>query len=161
MPIFHTQYNGEGTTPEGKTLKIPSQYMLAQQGPIVRVSITIHSEVIPELNKRGQPIPAPISGNALIDTGAMFSCIDNETANQLKLPVIDVVKMASASHPSTDQNVYPTHIEFVGTEINIDIGRTVGASLASLGIIALLGRDFLSRCTLHYNGFTGQITISM
>jgi predicted aspartyl protease len=97
----------------------------------------------------------------LIDTGACVTCVDEDLAQQLQLPAIDVVQMSSASHAATQQNVYPIEFEIVGAAIRINVPRAIGASLASQGIIALIGRDFLQHCTLFYNGVTGAITLSL
>jgi predicted aspartyl protease len=114
-----------------------------------------------QLLQQGQIVPPPISGLALIDTGASSTCIDDAIAQQLRLPVIDVVQMVSASHASTQQSVYPVLIEVVGPAIQINVPRAIGANLATQGLTALIGRDFLQHVTLFYNGVTGQITLSM
>jgi hypothetical protein len=69
--------------------------------------------------------------------------------------------MISASHPSTQQNVYPVEIEIVGAPIRISVPRAIGASLVPQGINALIGRDFLQHCTLFYSGFNGAITLAI
>jgi hypothetical protein len=67
--------------------------------------------------------------------------------------------MASASHSATPANFYTANIELTGSGININAGRAMGANLAPLGLIALLGRDMLQHCLVIYNGQTGQITL--
>ncbi|MBI3193330.1 MAG: retroviral-like aspartic protease family protein [Ignavibacteriae bacterium] len=111
--------------------------------------------------QQGKPLPKPVTGVALIDTGASSSCIDDDVANQLQLPVVNVVSVASASHASTPQNVYPIQIEVVGLPISIEAPNAIGAALSSLGLLALIGRDVLQHCTLFYNGITGEITLSI
>ena len=105
-------------------------------------------------------MPTPVSGLALIDTGASMTCIDDALARQLGLPVIDVTSMASASHAATDQNVYPVHIAIVGG-ISIEAPRAVGVVLGVQGCIALIGRDMLQFCTLHYNDPAATLTLSI
>jgi predicted aspartyl protease len=110
--------------------------------------------------QQGLTVPTPVSGSALIDTGASQTCIDDAIDQQLQLPVIDVVNMTSASHASTQQNIYPVLIEVVGG-IRINVPRAMGANLASQSLAALIGRDFLQRCTLFYNGPSGLITLAL
>jgi predicted aspartyl protease len=110
--------------------------------------------------QQGLPVPSPVPGLALIDTGASATCIDDALAQQLQLPVIDVVNMTSASHASTQQNIYPVLIEVVGG-IRIDVPRAIGANLATQNLVALIGRDFLQHCTLFYNGPAGAITLAL
>jgi predicted aspartyl protease len=98
---------------------------------------------------------------ALLDTGATSTCIDDTAARQLQLPVVNVVHVASASHASTPQNVYPIQVEVVGLPISIEAPNAIGAALSPQGLLALIGRDVLQHCTLFYNGITGEITLSI
>ncbi len=98
---------------------------------------------------------------ALIDTGASVTCIDDAVAHQLQLPVVNVVNVASASHASSQQNVYPIQIEVVGLPISIEASNAIGAALAQQKLLALIERDVLQHCTLFYNGITGEITLSI
>ncbi len=102
-----------------------------------------------------------LTGNAVVDTGASVTCIDNSFAKNLNLPIVDVVQMTSASHESTQQNVYPIQLQIVGSPIRIEIPHAMGANLAAQGLVALIGRDYLQHCTLHYNGVTGAITLAI
>lgn len=49
-----------------------------------------------------------------------MTCVDEAAAQKLQLPAIDVVKVASASHASTEQNVYSIQIEVVGLPITVN-----------------------------------------
>jgi hypothetical protein len=69
--------------------------------------------------------------------------------------------MSSASHAAHPANVYPIRINFVGFPLAINAPRAVGAALKPQGLIALIGRDILANCTLHYNGAVGQITLAI
>lgn len=106
-------------------------------------------------------MPDPVSGFALIDTSATTTCIDDATAQQIGAPVIDKVKMCSASHSDADANIYPIHFDILGVNIPIDAQRCMGAALKAQGLIMLIGRDVLASCTLHYNGVSGQFTLSL
>jgi hypothetical protein len=79
----------------------------------------------------------------------------------MKLPVIDVINISSASHASSQQSVYPMRIEFVGVPIAIDADRAVGAALSAQGLLALIGRDVLQSCILVYNGTTGAFSLAV
>ena len=99
-----------------------------------------------------------MAGFGLIDTGASVTCVDEDAAKQLKLPVVDVVNMSSASHAAHQANVYPVRIGIAGLPNAINAPRAVGAALKAQGLIVLLGRDILAHCTLFYNGAAGEIT---
>ncbi len=81
--------------------------------------------------------------------------------SKLQLPVIDVVKVASASHAAADQNVYPIQIEVVGLPITVNAPRAIGAPLQAQGILVLMGRDVLQHCVLVYNGPAGSFSLSI
>jgi hypothetical protein len=104
---LNIQLRAETQTPDGQTIHLPPDAALHQHGPVVQVSVPVSSTVAEQLLQQGVVLPTPISGIALIDTGASNTCIDEEVAQKLGLPVIDVVQMSSASQASTQQNVYP------------------------------------------------------
>ncbi len=158
MPILHSQFAGQGKTPDGKTIMVPPPACLMQRGPCVQVSITLADQIASELIKRQEPVPSPVSGLALIDTGAISTCIDEEIATQMHLPIINVVNMASASHASSKANQYPVKLQIAGIPMFFNSTAT-GAPLKIQGLIALIGRDLLQHCTLIYNGSLGQISL--
>ncbi len=161
MPILHIQYDGKAQASDGKVVQIPPSIALLQHGPIVQVVVGLAQSFTDQLLQQGQSLPQPIAGNALIDTGASMTCIDELAAQNLSLPAIDVVQMTSASHDSIQQNVYPIQMQIVGSPIRVEVPRAIGANLATQGLLALIGRDYLQHCTLFYNGLTGGITLSI
>jgi predicted aspartyl protease len=161
VPIFSDQFTGQTPNAAGGTDPIPPQVVLHHRGPCIQVTATVAATIAAQLNQQGIAVPAPVAGLALIDTGATHTCIDAAAAQQLRLPVVDVVTIASASHASSQQNVYPVHFEVVGMPIQMDSPRTIGAPLAAQGILALIGRDLPQFMTLFYNGPAGTITLSL
>lgn len=161
MPILHSQITGQGQTPDGKQISLPPAVVMQQRGPLVQVSITLAQSFTATLMQAGKQLPPPSTGFALIDTGASNTCVDDEAAKAMNLPVIDVGAMHSASHARTPSNIYPVQIQIIGFQIQFQSPRTMGAALKEQGLLMLLGRDLLQRCTLFYNGLTGQITLSM
>ena len=158
MPILHIHFSAQAKTPDGSAVDLPRAAALQGRGPVVQVTISLGKTLAGELLQQGKPLPTPVSGLALIDTGASSTCVDDETAKAMGLPVIDVVKMASASHDATDQCVYPVQIEFVGFPINIESPRTIGAALKVQGLLLLVCRDVLAHTMFVYNGLAGEIT---
>ncbi|MCL5611679.1 MAG: retroviral-like aspartic protease family protein [Chloroflexi bacterium] len=161
MPILHTQLTGQAQTPNGKTVPLPPPLALMQRGPIVQVTIGVEQNMAQQLVAQGAQLPQPVSGVALIDTGATSTCIDEVIARQLNLPAIDVITIASASHANSKQNVYPALIEVIGIAIKFNALRAIGVPLANQGIQVLIGRDLLQHCTLFYNGMIGSFTLSI
>src|SRR2546427_9487366 len=119
MPVLHSQFNAEGTDPEGKKVQLPPAIALIQRGPVLPVAITIAEQMATELVKQGKTIQPPVAGLGLIETGASVTCVDEEAAKQLQLPIIDVVRMSSASHPSHQANVYPIRVGIAGLPMAI------------------------------------------
>ncbi len=161
MPILHTQFSAQGKNKQGQVVPVSPGVALQKQGPVLQVTIGLAQSIAAQLLQQGKTLPKPISGMALIDTGASSTCIDDAAAQQLQLPVVNVVNVASASHSSTPQNVYPIQIEVVGLPISIEAPSAIGAALSAQGLLALIGRDVLQHCTLFYNGLTGEITLSV
>ena len=159
MPILHTQITAQGKAPDGSVVAIPSPVALIARGPTIQVVVGVEEHIAQKLAQQGVSLPVPISGWALIDTGASSTCIDDAAAQKLHLPVVDVVTIASASHSATQQNVYPIQIDFMGVPIKINAPRAVGAPLAAQNLLVLIGRDALQNCTLFYNGLAGTFTI--
>ena len=111
MPILHIQITAQAQAPDGTAISIPPSNALSQRGPVVQVTVNVEQHIAQQLLQEGQVLPNPVSGLALLDTGATRTCIDETVAQSLHLPVVDVATIASATHTSTQQNVYPIQIE--------------------------------------------------
>jgi predicted aspartyl protease len=159
VPILHSQIEARANTPDGKTVPVPPAIALQIRGPILQVSVTIEQNSGKGLIAQGKTLPSPKSGIALIDTGASNTCIDEQAAKDLGLPVIDVANMQSASHEKHPCNIYP--VQIITPIVTLNAPRAMGAALASQGLLVLIGRDVLQNCTLFYNGPTGQFTLSL
>ncbi len=159
MPILHQQFAAIAKTKDGKKAAAPSHLPLRLRGPLLQVTVTIEENAGKGLLAKGETLPTPKSGLALIDTGASNTCIDDKAAQELGLPIIDVGKMTSASHEEHPCNIYPVQINIVGF-VSLNAPKAMGAALAAQGLLALIGRDVLERCTLFYNGPTSEITLS-
>ncbi len=159
MPILHAQILGQAPDPSGQMVPVLPSQAIQQKGPVVQVTIGPLQQLVQQWTQQGISVPASITGEALIDTGASVTCIDDAVAQQLGLPVIDVMQMVSASH-TTQQNVYPVSIT-IATNLRFDLSRVMGANLQPQGLAVLIGRDLLSICTLHYNGTSGEFTLAL
>jgi predicted aspartyl protease len=103
---------------------------------------------------------AGISGVwALVDTGAAASCIDDQLANNLGLPVIDQ-KPISGTIGSHTANIYLAQVNVPALQRTI-YGPFAGVHLVAGGQrhAALIGRTFLRYFKMTYNGLTGDVTI--
>jgi len=159
MPVFHIQIAGQGKTPEGKVFQVPPAVALQQRGPVIPVAVTIEQNMGKSLLQQGKSVPTK-TGLALIDTGASQSCIDEQAAKELGLPVVNVGKMTSASHEQHPCNLYPVQFS-IPPALTFQAPHAMGAKLAVQGLLAIIGRDVLQHCLMVYNGGIGQITISI
>lgn len=153
MPV----YNYSTLNPQGGI--IVDKQTLINKGPLIRVEISIPLALATYNQQNGIAIPSPKIGFALIDTGCSITSIDDATISSLGVNPVGVrpVGTASGGH---DANLYPAHVKFPDTKIEIDYNSVLSAKLVGQGIIALIGRDILSECVLVYNGTTGMYTFA-
>src|SRR4030066_536105 len=102
MPILHIQFNVPGKAPDGSPIALPGKQGLHARGPVVQVAVGTMSAVVQEIAQQGASVPGPVTGFALIDTGASITCIDEAAAKTIGAPVIDRIRMSSASHAETE-----------------------------------------------------------
>jgi Aspartyl protease len=97
---------------------------------------------------------------ALLDTGAVESCIDSDLAMRLNLPVVDR-RRVSGVHGAKEVNVHLAHIHIPSLNFTI-YGAFCAVDLAAGGQHhrALIGRTFLRSFTMIYEGRTGNVTLS-
>ena len=132
-------------TPEG----------LALLGPTVRVHISFDSNLLAGFSEASQEQEVP----ALVDTGAQESSIDSELANELGLLLVDQQVIAGAGGRHT--------VDVFLAQIYVpDLGQTLHGHFAGVHLAqgdmphkAILGRDFLSRCVMIYDGPENRVTL--
>jgi len=132
--------------------------LLVTYGPTLAVNIGFDSNwdvnfpAIP-------PLPAISNVGALVDTGATECCIDDMLAVQLNLPVIDKRPIAGVGGQH-DANVYLAQIHIPSLNFTM-YGAFAGVHLTAGGQPhqALIGRTFLNKFTMIYEGKTGTVII--
>lgn len=131
---------------------------------LIRFGPTLYVQIGFDPNFRLGQDPAPtlpgIRLPALVDTGAIESCIDSALADQLELPIVDEGIVAGVQGAS-QVDVYVAQIYVPDLDWTIQ-GRFHGVHLAEGGQphSALIGRTFLRYFTMTYEGRTGSVTIS-
>jgi len=129
-------------------------------GPRLDIAISMPAPLASALVAQGATVPQPSVGHALIDTGAAQTCIEDSVARQLGLPVINQVPLSTPAG-QTMHTLYAAQLIFPGTLLpTITNIAVIGVHLSSQGIAALLGRDFLSGKTLHYDGGLSIVSLS-
>ena len=132
--------------------------LLMQWGPTLLVNIGFDPDWDVN-NPIGPPKHSIENVNALVDTGATESCIDDLLATQLNLPIFDV-RPVSGTAGQHDVNMYLAQIHIPSLNYTI-YGSFAGVHLAAGGQVhhALIGRTFLGQFTMIYEGKTGNVRL--
>lgn len=160
MPVYNSQ--AFENVPGGHRI---TPVVLANNGPILDVSISIPQALADLYARQRTPLPSPITGIALIDTGATRSCVHGPIMRNLGVNPIGVVTSGTAAGPSP-HNLFPAHFTFPAAGIDLDFSAVVGVDLTGQIIngqqlMALIGRDVLSRGIFVYNGPLGAFTFAI
>lgn len=147
-----------------------SPISLVMAGPLVRAAFSVPEILAEKLQQAGRPVPQPVHGEMLIDTGATSTCISETVANELGLkpvgfaetygagglhknPLFETrLQLGLANNPKKaveicfeDRTMGIPKLDEPGKNVKSYDGRTAR-------IIGLLGRDFLQNCKLEYDG---------
>lgn len=128
---------------------MPGSRALVLFGPPLRVQIGFDADFQPD---EGVQL-------ALVDTGALDSCIDSSLAMELKLPIIGRQRVAGVHGPD-DLNVHLARIHVPDLQATL-FGMFAGVHPAAGGQphAALLGRSFLQNFTMTCDGTKGIVTL--
>ena len=143
----------------------PTGGLLALDGPIIPVEISMPTVLEEWCVKQNIAVPAPISGYALIDTGASISGIHQAILDQLSLLPIDSIPMQTPAGQGR-AFVYPTKVSFPSIQVSdYPMSRVVGSQLGwttsqNHRVIMLLGRDLLIHFLMVYNGKFNAVTLA-
>lgn len=132
--------------------------LLALIGPTILVNIGFDPSY--RTHHKRPPRPAISGVSALVDSGAVQSCIDNILAASLNLPIIDRQPI-SGSNGSHVTNIYQAQVHIPSLQFTI-LGSFAGVDLVAGGQQhhALIGRTFLRNFKMIYEGTTGTVTIT-
>ena len=161
MPVFNAQLFEN--TADGKQKLGPA--VLAKEGPFFQVLVSIPQPLAEFYTKNKTPLPAPVAGIALVDTGASKSCVHGPIMKRLQVSPIGVATSHTAAGP-VPHSLYPAHFTFPTAKIEIDFAAVVGVDLSGQTIggqqlIALIGRDVLAMGMFIYNGSTGSYSFAI
>ncbi len=153
--------------PDGSGGFLDFKNALAWQGPILPVQVEIPTALAALLQKEGKPVPTPVQGVALIDTGAGVSGIDATVVARLGLQPVGQVTVAGVTGEKL-RSKYPATFDFPGTSLpKMSFAELVEAEISNQQVpgssgplVALIGRDILHHFVLIYNGVSGAFTLS-
>src|SRR5262245_16928203 len=119
----------------------------------------------------GQPIPAPVTVRALLDTGAEITCIDRQALAPLLTPGVQPLRFVFVNTPATggtnlqcEYGVSLTILHPSGTaadHLHLPDHPVVEQDLPGLGYQALIGRDVLACVdSFDFRGKKGTFSLS-
>lgn len=132
---------------------------LEKNGPQKGVLVMPPLAIINQFQVAGEEIPSRHIA-AIIDTGAEATSISESLLKELGL-VPRNFRPRISTEGKSDQPIYDctVQIDFPEQEA-VSFRVEVGAlNLDEFGIYALIGRDILRDCELHYYGATGQFEL--
>jgi predicted aspartyl protease len=131
--------------------------LLVRHGPSLKVDVGYDQNYVAGYG--GFPKPDAEHLDALIDTGASDTFIDEALASDLKLPLIDRADVSTVRGVER-VNIYLGQMRVVAAD-GIVIGKFAAVRLRSSGIDvdAVLGRTFLQNYVFLYDGTTGKATL--
>ena len=158
MPIHNRHYVDQ-------SIKEHIPAALATVGAILEVQIQIPKALSDLLESQNQVIPPPVTGFALIDTGATRTCADQLALSGLGINPIGLVSMGTAGGP-TQCPLFPARLWFPSLNLGAEFDSIVGVNLQGQAIsdqqiTVLIGRDILSRGLLIYSGNGGFFTLAL
>ena len=138
---------------------LPQQY-LELNGPLIAIEVRVHPDMVHALKQLGKPVPDPIKGQAMIDSGVQVTAIDISVAESLQLQKtskVEVVGIGGRSEGYTSA----CSIHIPGLPLTTSATRAHCHDLTKTGqnIIALIGRDILRMMTFSYDGINGQVRL--
>lgn len=152
---------------------------LAVVGPVVVAWWSVPRVLAEKLAALNKPVPPPVHGALMIDTGATATCISDQAARELELKPLRVATTYGA-HGAQQAHVYLARLQIVighaqtrattlieyeceAQEVK-DLERFSDAAGLSRGqqpvrYIGLLGRDMLRHARFEYDGIAGEIRV--
>jgi predicted aspartyl protease len=147
-----------------KSIRVSLSYIganrLFNEGIILNVAISPDMLSLSTMEIEGKEVPQPIPCKALVDTGASGLAIDKTIAQKLGLKRNSITENLTANG-SRLAPVYLVSLNFPATNLkSYDMLRATEVDLSKQPFQCLIGREIMANWHLHYNGQTGQVSIS-
>lgn len=164
MPV----HNRIGAIPAPGGGFVDPRTSLIHQGPIVPVQIEVPQALATQLQTDNKPVPTPLFGFALIDTGASISGIDTTVIQHLGVQPVGQQVLIGGATGQKMRSTYPARFTFPGSSLPaMHFGQLAETELSGITLpgtqgsfLALIGRDILCHFVLVYNGPNGTFTLA-
>ena len=131
---------------------LAAQYLMGLDGLLSDVSVGPTQRLRNLQQIAGIP-GNPLEGKTLVDTGAVFTCIDRDAVIDLGLQKVDHVDVSTSLQSSVLAPVYTAELAFAGYVFEL---FAVAVNLKKNKLLCLIGRDILQLGTLCYTGEKGD-----
>jgi hypothetical protein len=156
MPVYSRHYPDDN----GRISTVGSRDRLTLVGPTILVAIGLASEAVAMFQSAGLSVPPPVTGLAMLDTGASVCVIDEDALAGLGITPLGTMTISTATG-SAVRPTYAASISFPGTPLpNVNFTNFVGAPLQGHGVVALIGRSVLRHFLIVYNGPDGSVSVA-
>ena len=160
MPLFEHTFEVEiSRKANGAVFHPTSREALQHIGPVLHVAIGLTMEQKAQWRKEGKPVPDPVLGIALLDTGALSTAVDESVCKKLGLVCTGRSPMQHAGGVS-DRARYAVATHFPGTELpSLQNAQAISADLNGRYLL-LVGRDLMRNMKIVYNGLAGRVEVA-
>jgi predicted aspartyl protease len=136
------------------TVSLPN---LQQEGPVVEVKLVAGAAAEDAERKANRVVPAPLSVQAMIDTGASGTVIRQDIPEKLGLKPIGKVLINTPSSTGVECYKYLIRLMFPNNVFGEFLA--IAAPLQGQSIQCLVGRDVLCHAVLVYTGNNNSFTL--
>lgn len=140
---------------------------IAPEGPIITAVVGVSSQRAAALQAAKQAVPALITLQGIIDTGASGTCVAAAVFARLGLEPRGVVLVNTPStgaqpHQAAqyDASIFVPGATPGSPSLMLSSLPVLASDLSAQGIQILAGREVLRHCVLIYNGGTGSYTLA-
>ena len=122
------------------------------------MGIGVSAALESQMRAASEVVPAPVQLQAMIDTGATSTVIQQGIASKLGLKPVGVAHITTPS--STGVPCFEYAVRYLLPNNVVVNGVVIEAPLEGQQIQALIGRDVLAHGVLVYIGYMGSYTLS-
>lgn len=139
---------------------------ISLHGPIIEAIVGVSQHRAAALRKAGQLIPEPVEAQALVDTGASITCIDDGVVEALSLKPLGPCALFTGSTRDDGHQSYTydisLRISHPDKSFVVPIMPVAGIQSPTRGraFSVVIGRNVLNHCAFLYNGVARQILLA-
>jgi hypothetical protein len=138
--------------------------VIGSDGPTIDLAVTVGGAWQRRLSARGATVPPPTTVRALIDTGSDLTVVHPQVLRELGVQATGSVRIRRPGTGAGYRLASMSDVQLSIGSLNIATvwisTRVVGVAPSTPTVLALIGRDLLTQCTLLYNGPRGELTLS-